>query len=221
MKNLDEKTLQSAKKTRFPSPIRKTQSHLSEEERIAQIADHFQSIMELLNLDLSDDSLSRTPLRVAKMYVKEIFSGLDEETFPNVSFIEDKFTCSDNKDIIFLKMSLTSFCEHHFVPMSGHAYIAYCPNKKLIGLSKIPRIVRFFAKRPQVQERLTAQIVDCLSLLLDTSDVAVSIVAQHFCVIARGIENESSLTTTNVLRGCFETETEMRQQFFEAVNRKS
>lgn len=203
--------------TNFPSPIRP--SLLSKEEKITYISERFEQIMEALGLDLSDDSLARTPQRIAKMYVNEIFSGLDEETFPEISFIKDHFEHEGKSNMVFVKVSFCSFCEHHFVPMNGTVYVAYMPNGKLIGLSKIPRIVRFFARRPQVQERLTAQIADSLSLLCETEDVAVSITAQHYCVIARGIEDESSHTITNCLRGDFETNDVLRREFFESINR--
>ena len=123
--------------------------------------------------------------------------------------------------MLFMKVFVTSFCEHHFVPMIGTAYVAYIPNKKLIGLSKIPRIVRFFAKRPQVQERLTAQIADSLSHILETEDVAVAINCQHFCIAARGIEDQSGWCTTQVLRGDFDENIQQRQEFFDAIQRSA
>lgn len=205
--------------TRFPSPILKQSKELSSEEKIAYIADKFRDIMETLGLDLSDDSLARTPYRVAKMYVEEIFSGLDFKKFPSISFFQDHFKLSDNSNIVFMKVLFHSFCEHHFVPMNGIAYVAYLPCKKLIGLSKIPRIVRYFASRPQVQERLTAQIADSLAILLETEDVAVSISAEHFCIKARGIEDDDSHAITNVLRGVFNSDPNRRAEFFESVNR--
>jgi GTP cyclohydrolase I len=113
-----------------------------------------------------------------------------------------------------MKVSFTSFCEHHFVPMAGEAYVAYLPNKKLIGLSKIPRIVRYFSSRPQVQERLTSQIADCLSTLLETEDVAVSLTAQHFCVAARGVEDINGFASTHVFMGKFESDPAIKQEFF-------
>lgn len=204
--------------TNFPSPV--SPSHLSKEEKIAYIAERFEQILEALGLDLSDDSLAKTPQRIAKMYVNEIFSGLDINEFPEISFIKDHFEHEGKSNMVFVKVSFCSFCEHHFVPMNGTVYVSYIPKGKLIGLSKIPRIVRFFAKRPQVQERLTAQIADSLSLLCETEDVAVSITAQHYCVIARGIEEESSHTITNCLRGEFEANDILRREFFESINRK-
>lgn len=206
--------------TRFPTPMNKNAQPLSKEEKITLIKEKFTEIMDILGLDLEDDSLRKTPERIAKMYVEEIFSGLNEEIFPEVSFFEDRFQHDKHSNTVLVKMNFVSFCEHHFVPMNGTAYVSYIPNGKLIGLSKIPRIVRYFAKRPQVQERLTAQIADSLCLLLDTEDVAVTLAARHYCVIARGIEDENGHTVTNVLRGRFETDETVRREFFEGVNRK-
>lgn len=210
-------------RTRYPSPILETPPALTDEEKIEFIATRYKEIMEVLGLDLSDDSLQLTPHRIARMYVKEIFSGLKQDNFPEISLFENKFQPSkgENANIILVKVNFTSFCEHHFVPMRGYAYVAYVPHKKIIGLSKIPRIVRFFAKRPQVQERLAAQIVDSLSILLETDNVAISIIAEHYCVIARGIENEHSNTVTNVLRGNFQTDESLRREFFESIKRQN
>lgn len=215
-----KKPLPSPSLTHFPSPLAKKRPALSEAEKIEGIAFHFKAIMEILGLDLEDDSLARTPQRVAQMYVKEVFSGLDEANFPEISFFEEEFHHEHKANIVFLKVGFTSFCEHHFVPMQGFAYVAYLPKSKLIGLSKIPRLVRFFARRPQLQERLTAQIADSLALLIQSDNVAVSITANHHCVIARGIQDESSHTITNVLRGEFNTNESLRREFFEGINRK-
>jgi GTP cyclohydrolase I len=217
--NLTEITLQQAIKTRFPSPIKNEIHSLSKEEKIAKIKDKFHDIMEILGLDLTDESLARTPFRVAKMYVDEIFSGLDPSTFPEMSFVEDAYQQhTEPANMVFIKVEFCSFCEHHFIPMNGTAFIAYLPNGKLIGLSKIPRLVRFFARRPQLQERLTAQIADSLSTLLNTESVAVSLQAEHQCIKARGIECENSQTITNVLKGQFANH-DLKTQFFEAINR--
>lgn len=222
MKNQkDQKEPNFAAITHFPSPILAETNGMNDKEKIEYIAIRFQEILEALGLDLSDDSLRKTPYRIAKMYVNEIFSGLDLNQFPTISFIEDKFKHDGKSNIVLVKVNFTSFCEHHFVPMNGTAFVAYLPNEKLIGLSKIPRIVRFFARRPQVQERLTAQIADSLSILLDTEDVAVSIAAQHYCVIARGIEDENGYTITNLLRGEFDTNDVLRREFFEGINRQN
>lgn len=210
-------------RTHYPSPILNKQKEMSDEEKIEIIAEKFKEILNVLGLDLSDDSLRRTPYRIARMYIKEIFSGLDYNNFPNISFFENKFqpAMGENANIVLVKVNFTSFCEHHFVPMRGYAYIAYVPNKKLIGLSKIPRIVRFFAKRPQVQERLAAQIADSLSLLLETENIAISIIAEHYCVISRGIENEHSNTVTNIFRGNFQIHDALRREFFESIKRQN
>ena len=209
--------LKKAAQTAFPTPCQT--SHLSQEEKIAFIAERFEEIMEALGLDLSDSSLARTPYRVAKMYVNEIFSGLDLSAFPEIRLIEDKFQHKDETNMVFTRVRFNSFCEHHFVPMNGTASIAYAPSGKLIGLSKISRIVHFFARRPQLQERLTAQIADSICTLLGTPNVAVSILAEHHCIIARGVEDEESRVITNVLRGRFDEETSLRREFFEAVSR--
>lgn len=208
-------------KTQFPTPLAAQPTSLTKEEKIACIADRFKEIMEVLGLDLNDDSLAKTPYRVAKMYVNEIFSGLDPNSFPSISFFEEKFKHSERSNMVFMTVNFTSFCEHHFVPMVGKASVAYFPKKKIIGLSKIPRIVRHFSRRPQVQERLTAQIADCLATLLETEDVAVSLSAEHYCILARGIEDTDSHAITNVLRGVFEEEGTARKEFFEVINRKN
>lgn len=205
--------------THFPTPQIGNPLQLNDDEKIDYIAQRFREIMHCLGLDLNDESLAKTPERVAKMYVKEVFSGLNPETFPSISLVENDFQHSKRGNLVFLKVNFHSFCEHHFVPMNGVAYIGYIPGRKIIGLSKIPRIVRFFARRPQLQERLTAQIADSLAQLLEIEHIAVSLTAQHFCVMARGIEDDNSHTTTNVLRGEFESNPQLQQQFFESINR--
>jgi GTP cyclohydrolase I len=205
--------------TRFPSPLSAERPDMTSDEKVDAISKHFREIMVILGLDIEDESLKQTPNRVAKMYVNEIFSGLDSSTFPKILFVENKYQHQSKNNIVFVKVNFTSFCEHHFVPMQGTAYVAYVPNKRLIGLSKIPRIVKFFSQRPQLQERLSAQIADCLSTLLETDDVAVSITAQHYCMIARGIEDCTSHTITNVLRGEFDVCEKRRREFFDAVER--
>lgn len=209
--------IEKASTTQFPSPIATEASSLTNEEKIEQIAEKFRDIMEILGLDLTDDSLQHTPERVAKMYVEEIFSGLDPATFPEVSFFEDRFKHGQHSNMVFVKVNFCSFCEHHFVPMNGTAYVAYLPSDKLIGLSSIPRIVRFFARRPQVQERLTAQIADAMSILTGSADVAVSLRAEHQCMIARGIESEHSHVVTNALRGQYDANADLRKEFFDAM----
>ncbi len=210
--------MKKAATTRYPSPI--VSSVLSDEEKIEAISAHFEGIMTTLGLDLTDASLVQTPRRVAEMYVKEVFSGLDSKNFPDVGlFEEDHVSEAGHHSLVVTKCGFTSFCEHHFVPMMGVAFVAYIPRGKLLGLSKIHRIVRYFAKRPQLQERLTSQIADSLSHILASSDVAVSIQAQHLCVIARGVHDEESQTTTSYFGGAFTHDAAKREEFFQAIQR--
>lgn len=186
-------------------------NNLSTDEKIEEIKFHFSQIMNVLGLDLNDDSLRDTPKRIAKMYVNEVFGGLHPENFPTMTVIEnkmkyDQMVCVQNIEVM-------SMCEHHFQPIDGFATVAYIPNKKVIGLSKINRIVEFFSRRPQVQERLTKQIADCLSYILETEDIAVHINARHYCVIARGIQDSHSSTTTADLRGEFKVSGDTRSEF--------
>ncbi len=198
----------------LPSPHQ--DSELSSEEKVEKIKFHFTEIMKTLGLDLSDDSLRDTPKRVAKMYVNEIFKGLNTSNFPKITTIENKMQY--DQMIAVKNIDLISYCEHHFQTIQGHATIAYIPSKKVIGLSKINRIVDFFSRRPQVQERLTKQIADCLEYVLETPHVAVYINAKHFCVIARGIEDANSTTITTDLRGDFKTRAETRKEFLQNCN---
>ncbi len=201
-----------------PYPTHKNRT-LSNEEKIALISENFREIMEVLDLDLTLDSLSDTPRRVAEMYVNEIFSGLESGNFPNMTLFDNPSTQSDQSNMVFVKTEFCSTCEHHFLPIPGTAYISYIPNKKLIGLSKIPRLVKYYAQRPQLQERLTAQVADKLAEVLETEHIAVSITAQHFCMIARGVEDTKSHTVTNALRGDFRRDELLRREFFEAIQR--
>jgi GTP cyclohydrolase I len=187
----------------------------SEQTQTEIIAYHFEEIMLALGLNLNDPSLAKTPARVAKMYVEELFSGLNPENFPSLTFFEN---VGGSQNMVMTQASVASTCEHHFVPMMGVAHIAYLPHRKLIGLSKIPRIVRYFAKRPQVQERLTDQIAACLIEQLETEHVAVSTTLEHTCVKARGIEDEGSITTVNVLHGAFKSDPKRQNEFFHSIN---
>ena len=206
--------------TRYPSPIATPAAKLTKEEKIDLIADRFHDIMEALGLDMEDESLAKTPKRVAKMYVNEIFSGLDPKNFPNIHLLDEQCTSEvGHHSLLMTKCGFTSFCEHHFVPMYGYAYVAYLPHSKLIGLSKIHRIVHFFAKRPQLQERLTSQIADSLSLILGHENVAVSIHAQHSCVMMRGVQDENGSTTTSYFSGEFKTDASKRDEFFRGIER--
>jgi len=184
---------------------------MSAEEKQLQIKDHFTEILEILGLDLSDDSLFDTPRRIAKMYVNEIFSGLDYNNFPKLTVIENKMQVDEMVRV--KNIDLSSTCEHHFITIDGTATVAYIPNEKVIGLSKINRMVRFFAQRPQVQERLNEQVLVALQTLLETDDVAVSISAQHFCVKARGVMDANSITTTTSLGGRFKSNSDTRKEF--------
>ena len=182
-------------------------------DKIDSIVPHFQKIMEILGLDLTDDSLEDTPKRVAKMYVNEIFWGLDYTKFPKCTAINNKmdyrnsFVCERN-------VNVQSNCEHHFVVIDGVATVAYIPHAKVLGLSKLNRIVEFFAKRPQVQERLTEQICETISFIAESDDVAVYIDAQHYCVKSRGIQDTGSSTVTLSTRGKFsEPDSEVRREF--------
>lgn len=185
---------------------------LSNEEKRARIQASMQEIMQTLGLDLNDDSLQDTPRRIAKMYVNEIFSGLDYRAFPKITQIENKMSIEEPVQVT--DISLTSTCEHHFVTIDGTASVAYIPKKTVIGLSKINRLVGFFAQRPQVQERLTQQIMVALQALTGTEDVAVSINATHYCVKARGIRDTSSFTRTSSLGGVFKTDNQLKREFF-------
>jgi GTP cyclohydrolase I len=184
---------------------------LSAEERYDRIKGLMADVVETLGLDLSDDSLAETPHRIAKMYVHEIFSGLDYRHFPKLSLIENKMGADEMVKI--RDIDLTSTCEHHFVTIDGTAKVAYIPKDRIIGLSKINRIVQFFGQRPQVQERLTRQILVALQALLGTEDVAVSIDATHYCVKARGIRDTNSQTSTTALGGCFRENIHTRAEF--------
>jgi GTP cyclohydrolase I len=188
-----------------------TDNGLSPEEKRRRIQAHFVEIMQLLGLDLTDDSLVDTPRRIAKMYVNEIFSGLDYRNFPKLTVVENKMKCDEM--IKVGNISLSSTCEHHFITIDGAATVAYIPKTKVIGLSKINRIVAFFAQRPQIQERLTEQVLLALQTLLGTEDVAVSITATHFCVKARGVMDANSETTTTALGGVFKVSPETRKEF--------
>jgi len=184
---------------------------LNRDEKYQRIAQAFTEITTTLGLDLTDDSLSETPHRIAKIYVDEIFSGLDYSQFPKISVIENKMQVEEMVQID--EIDLVSTCEHHFVTIDGSARVAYIPGNKIIGLSKINRIVRFFAQRPQVQERLTQQILVALQTLLETEDVAVTINAVHYCVKSRGVMDSNSTTRTTSLGGAFKSNASTRAEF--------
>lgn len=196
------------------TPLLPTAFEKSDEEKIRNIQYYFGKIMEELGLDLSDDSLSGTPYRFAKMYVKELFYGLNPENKPKLSVFDNKY--SYKKILVEQNITIDSACEHHFLPMIGHAHIAYIPKEKVIGLSKINRLVDYYARRPQVQERLSLQILNDLQNALKTKDVIVMICAKHLCVSSRGIKDKDSFTTTIEYGGAFE-EKQIRDEFLKIV----
>ena len=187
--------------TSIETPLKKDAFEITDEEKIEKIQGYFKEIMETLGLDLEDDSLRGTPYRVAKMYVKELFSGLDPKNKPSISTFDNKYQYS--KMLVEKNIEFESACEHHFLPMRGKAHVGYISSGKVIGLSKMNRIVQYYSKRPQVQERLTNQIGEELKNILNTEDVAVIIDAKHLCVSSRGIKDESSATVTSFYSGAF------------------
>lgn len=196
--------------TSIETPIRKDAFELSDEEKINTIEDKFREIMETMGLDLSDDSLQGTPHRVAKMFIKEIFYGLNPVNKPKISVFENKFKYGEM--LVEKNINLNSTCEHHFLPIVGKAHVAYISNGEVIGLSKINRIVDYYARRPQVQERLTVQITNELKTILKTDDLAIVIDAKHMCVSSRGIQDESSSTITADYSGKFKDKA-VREEF--------
>ena len=178
-------------------------SEMNTSQKYNRIKGLLTEVVSTLGLDLTDDSLAETPHRIAKMYVHEIFSGLDYDNFPKISVIENKMSVDEMVKVS--DIDLTSTCEHHFITIDGLAEVAYIPENKILGLSKINRIVRFFAQRPQVQERLTQQILVAIQTLVETENVAVTIKATHYCVKSRGVMDANSETSTTALGGIFKT----------------
>ncbi|WP_266204201.1 GTP cyclohydrolase I FolE [Pontibacter kalidii] len=199
------------------TPMRADAFDLSDDEKITIIEGHFREIMHTLGLDLKDDSLKGTPHRVAKMYVKEIFSGLHPDNKPHARRFENKYKY--NKMLVERDITVYSSCEHHFVPIIGKAHVAYIPNEHVIGLSKLNRIVHYYARRPQVQERMTMQIANELKQALQTENVAVLIEADHLCVMSRGVNDVSSSTITAEYSGLFEQE-QYRTEFLGHIRTK-
>lgn len=200
-------------KVGLETPIVVDALHQPTEQKIAQIEHHMTEVLNILGLDLRDDSLEETPKRIAKMFVKELFWGLDPDHFPKCTAIENKM---DYRNSFVLEKGVTvhSSCEHHLVTIDGFATVAYIPHQKVLGLSKLNRIVQYFSKRPQVQERLTEQIAETISFVSETPDVAVYIDAVHYCVKSRGIQDVSSSTVTLATRGKFsEPDSEVRREF--------
>lgn len=200
--------------TNLETPLREDAFEVSDQEKMAIIEKHFASIMDTLGLDMTDDSLKGTPRRVAKMFVKEIFHGLDPQNKPSISVFDNKFRYGQM--LVEKNISLNSTCEHHFLPIYGKAHIAYFAKDKVIGLSKLNRVVDYFARRPQVQERLTVQIANELKKILQTEDVAVVIDAWHMCVSSRGIQDKKSSTVTAEYCGQFKNE-KTREEFLTYV----
>ncbi|NBP69503.1 MAG: GTP cyclohydrolase I FolE [Cytophagia bacterium] len=200
------------------TPMRKDAFDLSDEEKIDRIEMHFRQIMETLGLDLTDDSLAGTPKRVAKMFVKEAFSGLNPKNKPVARLFENKY----NYDQMLVEKDITfySHCEHHFVPIYGKAHVAYFSSGKVIGLSKINRIVQYFSKRPQVQERLTVQIGKELERILQTKSIAVVMDANHMCVASRGVSDTNSKTGTAYFSGKFKDDDNVKREFLNYINAK-
>ena len=204
--------------TSIETPMKKDAFAISDEEKMKKIESHFREIMETLGLDLNDDSLNGTPERVAKMYIKEIFSGLNPANKPKIALFENRYQYNQmlvEKDITFY-----SNCEHHFVPIFGKAHIAYISNGKVIGLSKLNRIVQYYSKRPQVQERLTMQIAKELQEVLKTEDVAVLIDAKHLCVSSRGVQDINSATVSSFYGGKFANE-DTKKEFLSYISMKT
>lgn len=201
--------------TSLETPLREDAFALNDDLKIELIQDHFREIMNILGLDLNDDSLRGTPFRVAKMYVNEIFSGLNPANKPDTKLFENKYQY--NKMVIEKNITMYSYCEHHFLPIIGKVHVAYFSGGKVIGLSKINRLVQYYAKRPQVQERLTNQIADGLKEALQSEDVAVIIDAEHLCVRSRGIKDTNANTITVSYSGKFQDE-KNQMKFITLVN---
>ncbi|MDB9754836.1 GTP cyclohydrolase I FolE [Winogradskyella sp.] len=189
--------------TNLETPMKPNAFEMSNDEKKKRISILFSEVMDVLGLDLTDDSLKGTPDRVAKMYIEEIFSGLDPKNKPKVALFDNKYQY--NQMLVEKNITFYSNCEHHFVPIIGKAHIAYKSSGKVIGLSKLNRIVQYYAKRPQVQERLTNQIANELKTVLETEDVAVIIDAKHLCVSSRGVKDDTSATVTTYYGGEFNT----------------
>jgi len=190
---------------------------LEESVKIKKIEEHIRSCLDILGLDLSDDSLMETPSRIAKMWVKELFWGLDPNKFPKCTTVLNKMHYDEM--VVCKDITVLSQCEHHFQTIDGVAHVSYIPKDKVLGLSKLNRIVEYYSRRPQIQERLTVQIGESLKHILDTDDVAVVINAIHYCVKSRGVEDQNSSTSTSFLSGKFRTEKETRKEFFDLIGK--
>jgi len=199
------------------TPVTSNLYTLSRTDKIEAIESRMREVLEIVGMDLSDDSLLDTPKRVAKMYVNEIFWGLHPDTFPKCTAVANKIDYDEM--VVERNIQVSSFCEHHLVAIDGKAHVGYIPKHKVLGLSKLNRIVEYFSKRPQIQERLTEQIYHALSYILGTEEVAVIIDAAHFCVKHRGVEDTGSFTITSKLGGRYKTDTAHRAEFMQLVHR--
>ena len=201
--------------TSVDTPLRADAFDMSDVDKIKAIEEKFKDIMEIMGLDLSDDSLSGTPHRVAKMYVKEIFAGLNPANHPDVKTFDNVY--GYDHMLVERNITLNSTCEHHFLPIVGVAHVAYIPERRVVGLSKLNRIVDHYAKRPQVQERLSQQVLKALQRILGTQNVAVVMDAKHLCVSSRGIQDEGSSTVTASYGGLFESAPDVRAEFLQHI----
>jgi len=215
---LGQKVHEHLVKMGVETPIKDGGQIIDRKGKVQVIETLFADIMVALGLDLTDDSLMDTPKRVAKMYVNEIFWGLDYEAFPKCTAVDNKMKY--NEMVCERNINVQSNCEHHFVVIDGLATVAYVPNQKVLGLSKINRIVEYFSKRPQIQERLTEQIFHALQFILETEDVAVMIDAQHYCVKSRGVEDTGSSTVTSKLGGGFKSDPAARAEFYQLARKQ-
>jgi GTP cyclohydrolase I len=198
------------------TPIIPEKLAVSEKVKLAKIEKNFRAIMETLGMDLADDSLIDTPTRVAKMYVQEIFRGLDYGNFPKCTAVDNKMKYDEM--VVEKDITAISSCEHHFVTIDQKVSIAYIPKQKVLGLSKLNRISKFFAQRPQIQERYAEQLFHALEYILGTSDIAVFVRGKHYCVAQRGVEDTGSFTVTSKLGGGFKTDPSLRKEFMDLIN---
>ncbi len=196
------------------TPLRPDAFRISDKDKMELIEDQFRKIMLIMGLDLNDDSLVNTPKRVAKMFVQEIFSGLDPKNKPQITLFENNYHY--NEMLVEKNIRVNSYCEHHFVPITGKAHVAYISSGKVIGLSKINRLVQYYSKRPQVQERLTVQIAEAMKEALNTEDVAVYLDTTHMCVTMRGVQDMDASTVTTSFHGAFKEEAK-RKEFFQII----
>lgn len=199
------------------TPMKEQVEEVTEDYKINNIKEHFRTIMELIGLDLNDDSLTETPARVAKMFVKELYWGLKSENFPKCTTVQNKM----KYDEMVIERDITSMssCEHHFVTIDGKCHIGYIPKDKVLGLSKLNRVTEYFSRRPQIQERLTEQIFFALEYILGTSDIAIVMEAVHYCVKSRGIEDKTSSTITSKLGGKFKSIPALRAEFMNLIRK--